>query len=436
MNGTSGVPDTTPPTAPGPLVVGSTTQTSITLSWSASSDNVAVTGYTIYKNGVATGSTTATNASVAGLTCGTSYTLAVDAYDAAGNHSTAGHSRVSTLAAPARHPGSDRPGGPLPRPRPAPSTHHLSWTAPPTTPASPGTAATKNRTLAGATGTSYSYTGLSCGTSYTLAVDAYDAAGNRSAKAPLTASTAPVRRRRRSASVFIVAFGLGYERLHAGAPVPLFDRAYRVATAGCDRRGRGRLLPGPRRSTRTPPRPRPATSCSGPRAGAAVTVTGELEANAAHFELRDMTITEVNFPRSADDITLRNVDQPRLLDARPLEHLVHRRRDQLRRLRLPLAHPKRRRRLRTATQHPLRRRLLPRLALRLRRAHRVPADPRRRQRHDPQLDLQKLRHRQRRPRRHRRPLRRLASAAPARSPRTSCSRTTSSTPPATPTRSR
>ncbi len=33
----------------------------------------------------------------------------------------------------------------------------------------------------------------------------------------------------------------------------------------------------------------------------------------------------------------------------------------------------------------------------------MPADPRRRRRHDPQLDLQKLRHRQRRPRRHRRP---------------------------------
>jgi hypothetical protein len=44
-----------------------------------------------------------------------------------------------------------------------------------------------------------------------------------------------------------------------------------------------------------------------PAAGASVNVTGEIEANGAHFELRDMTINQINFPRSADDITLRNV---------------------------------------------------------------------------------------------------------------------------------
>ena len=41
------------------------------------------------------------------------------------------------------------------------------------------------------TSTSYTYSGLACGTSYTLAVDAYDAAGNVSTRASLQSSTAP-----------------------------------------------------------------------------------------------------------------------------------------------------------------------------------------------------------------------------------------------------
>ena len=47
-----------------------------------------------------------------------------------------------------------------------------------------------NGTLVGSpTGTSYTLSGLTCGTSYTVAVDAVDAAGNRSAKATISAAT-------------------------------------------------------------------------------------------------------------------------------------------------------------------------------------------------------------------------------------------------------
>ena len=63
------------------------TQTSISLSWAASSDNVGVTGYGVYSNGTLAGSPTATSYTVSGLTCGTSYSVAVDAVDAAGNRS-------------------------------------------------------------------------------------------------------------------------------------------------------------------------------------------------------------------------------------------------------------------------------------------------------------------------------------------------------------
>ena len=81
--------DTTAPTAPSGLAVTGQTQTSITISWTAATDNVGVTGYGLYRDLTPAGTTTtATTATITGLTCGTSYQLAVDAQDAAGNRST------------------------------------------------------------------------------------------------------------------------------------------------------------------------------------------------------------------------------------------------------------------------------------------------------------------------------------------------------------
>ena len=79
--------DVLPPTAPLGLVKSSSTQTSIAVSWTASSDNIGVAGYGLYRNGSTTGSSLVASASFSGLACGTTYTLAVDAYDAAGNRS-------------------------------------------------------------------------------------------------------------------------------------------------------------------------------------------------------------------------------------------------------------------------------------------------------------------------------------------------------------
>ena len=85
--GGGGSTDVLPPTAPLGLVKGSSTQTSIAVSWTASSDNVGVAGYGLYRNGSAAGSSIVTVSTFSGLDCGTTYTLAVDAYDAAGNRS-------------------------------------------------------------------------------------------------------------------------------------------------------------------------------------------------------------------------------------------------------------------------------------------------------------------------------------------------------------
>ena len=85
--GGGGSADVLPPSAPLGLVKGTSTQTSIAVSWTASSDNVGVAGYGLYRNGSASGSSLVSSASFSGLACGTTYTLAVDAYDAAGNRS-------------------------------------------------------------------------------------------------------------------------------------------------------------------------------------------------------------------------------------------------------------------------------------------------------------------------------------------------------------
>jgi chitodextrinase len=73
------------PSVPAGLASSNITQTSFTLSWTASTDNVGVTGYEVFRNGVSVGTPTGTSLSVTGLTCATTYPMTVRARDAAGN---------------------------------------------------------------------------------------------------------------------------------------------------------------------------------------------------------------------------------------------------------------------------------------------------------------------------------------------------------------
>ena len=183
--------DTQAPTAPAGLAASGQTQTQITLNWNASSDNVGVTGYSRYRNGTLISSGTGTSFSFTGLTCGTSYTLAVDAYDAAGNRSTRPSVSASTSAcSPA--PDTQAPTAPagLAASGQTQTQITLNWNASSDNVGVTGYSRYQNGTLvSGGTGTSFSFTGLTCGTSYTLAVDAYDAAGNRSTRPSISAST-------------------------------------------------------------------------------------------------------------------------------------------------------------------------------------------------------------------------------------------------------
>ena len=92
----------------------------MTLNWNASTDNVGVAGYDAYRNGTTTGSTAAGTRTYTfgGLTCGTSYTLGVEARDAAGNRS--GRATITGATSPCT------PSPPPPSPPPTGSTINVA----------------------------------------------------------------------------------------------------------------------------------------------------------------------------------------------------------------------------------------------------------------------------------------------------------------------
>lgn len=91
--------DTQPPTAPANLAASNVAQTSLTLNWTASTDNVGVTGYDVYSGTTNIGTVTGTTTNVTGLTANTAYSFSVKAKDAAGNVSASSNVvNVTTLA--------------------------------------------------------------------------------------------------------------------------------------------------------------------------------------------------------------------------------------------------------------------------------------------------------------------------------------------------
>ncbi len=92
--------DILPPSAPANLSAAAVSPSQINLSWTASTDNVGVTGYRVFRGGVQIAVVTATSYQDAGLTSATSYTYTVNAFDAAGNVSpSAGPVTAATLNA-------------------------------------------------------------------------------------------------------------------------------------------------------------------------------------------------------------------------------------------------------------------------------------------------------------------------------------------------
>jgi chitodextrinase len=180
--------DTQAPTVPSDLQVTASTQASVNLSWTASTDNVGVAGYDLYRDGTKVGTSTQTSYAFGSLTCGTSYTLAIDAYDAAGNVSSGAQVVATTGACP----DTQSPSQPtnLTELMATGTSVVVTWGTSTDNFGVVGYSVYQGATLAGTTAqNSYTVTGLSCGTSYNVYVDAYDAAGNHSTKATAFVTT-------------------------------------------------------------------------------------------------------------------------------------------------------------------------------------------------------------------------------------------------------
>jgi len=81
------VPDTASPSIPAGLSGKAISSSQINLTWTASTDDIGVAGYKVFRDGVQAGIQTGTSYSDTGLTASTVYSYTVAAYDAAGNTS-------------------------------------------------------------------------------------------------------------------------------------------------------------------------------------------------------------------------------------------------------------------------------------------------------------------------------------------------------------
>ncbi|WP_148571403.1 fibronectin type III domain-containing protein [Nocardioides caldifontis] len=146
------------------------------ISWTASTDNVGVTGYDVLRNGVVVGTTTTTSYTDAAAPQGRSHTWTVRARDAAGNVSQLSASVSRTV------PDTTAPSAPgsLTATRPVPTRVRLTWTAATDNVGVTGYIVYRGTTVVarpGSSARSYTVTGLPR-TAQTFRVAARDARGN------------------------------------------------------------------------------------------------------------------------------------------------------------------------------------------------------------------------------------------------------------------
>src|SRR4051812_16464533 len=174
---------------PSGLSVTSATPSSIAIGWSASRAQLA--GYGLYSNGVRVASVSASTLTYTftALSCATQYTLGVDAVDRSGKRSAVVTAGASTSACAAQPTGDTQaPIAPTGLTQSGQSVSGLTvaWNASTDNVGTTGYGVYLNGSRVGSTSAAeltFGFAGLSCGTSYTVGVDAVDAAGNRSAVA-------------------------------------------------------------------------------------------------------------------------------------------------------------------------------------------------------------------------------------------------------------
>ena len=180
--------DNEAPTMPTNVVLSSITTTSMNVSWSVSSDNVAVIAYEIFVDGSLKGNTSNSNYSITNLNSGTNYSITVLAKDIANNKSapsTAVNGITLTDTTAPSIPNNVNITGETG------TSFKVNWTA-----STDDSGVTEydvfiNGSLHGSTtNVNYNVTGLTASTSYSARISAKDQAGNISAKSvAITATT-------------------------------------------------------------------------------------------------------------------------------------------------------------------------------------------------------------------------------------------------------
>ncbi|SEF77981.1 chitinase [Nonomuraea solani] len=183
--------DTTAPSVPGNLRSTGVTNNSVALAWNASTDNVGVTGYEIYRGGTLVTTVTGTTHTDTGLTANTAYNYTVRARDAAGNRSANSNSVSATTTGGG---GTDTTAPSVPgNLRSTGVTNNsvaLAWNASTDNVGVTGYEIYRGGTLVTTvTGTTHTDTGLTANTAYNYTVRARDAAGNRSANSNSVSAT-------------------------------------------------------------------------------------------------------------------------------------------------------------------------------------------------------------------------------------------------------
>ncbi|HYS37559.1 MAG TPA: metallophosphoesterase, partial [Pseudonocardiaceae bacterium] len=166
--------DTTPPTAPANLTATAVSSSQVNLAWTASTDNVGVTGYKVYRNGTLLASTAGTSYSDTTTVAGTTYGYTVYAYDAAGNVSPASNTATVTTPSQADTQPPSTPTGVTATAASA-SQVNVAWNASTDNVGVAGYTVYRNGAAiatAGPSATAYSDTTVAPSTTYTYTVDA------------------------------------------------------------------------------------------------------------------------------------------------------------------------------------------------------------------------------------------------------------------------
>src|SRR5262249_32544591 len=164
--------------------------TQINLSWSPSTDNVAVANYRLYRNSVVVATLTSTTFQDTGLSPATTYTYRADAADTSGNASVLSAAAAgSTRSAPDTTPPTTPTG--LSASAVSDTKINLSWAPSTDNVGVTGYRVMRNGSLLTTLGnlTTFQDTGLTASTTYSYRVLAFDAAGNASAQSGAASAT-------------------------------------------------------------------------------------------------------------------------------------------------------------------------------------------------------------------------------------------------------